>query len=243
MTSQPLVTRRLRICFDVEVQVLPLPEDVLADSPESPVLQQALIECPELLNKTLAYYAFEELFNHLSEVQNPQAWSSSGPDGDLLDAVRSIDLKFLHRLLYENLVHKATLEYLVPILVDAFTTRLIAQAQITDLESGEHLNWNAPSTSVIRYVDDRRRSSLAEVQGETVLCLNLVGFDPDDIIEAAAYELEAGFQRILVFLSDADFSPEEQDDLVVRLAETFGEMPVEIYTGPNIHFSYPGAQP
>ena len=243
MTSQPLVTRRLRICFDVEVQVLPLPEDVLADSPESPVLQQALIECPELLNKTLAYYAFDGLFDHLTEMQGVQSWLPVSPDGDLLDAARSVDVKFLHRLLFENLVYKATLEYVSPIVFDNFATRLVSQAEITDLESGEHLSWNTPSTSLVRHVDDRRRFLLAEVQGEQVLCLNLVSFDPDDIIDAAAYELEAGFQRILVFLSDADFSPEEQDDLVVRLAETFGEMPVEIYTCPNIHFSYLGAQP
>ena len=231
----PLVTRRLKICFEVEAQVLPLPRSAKAEKFELAALQQALLERPELLNQALAYYAFETVFVHLLRQDGRQDWLPSRPDVALLDAVRSVDVKFLQRLLFETLVCPIN-EYVGPIFLDGFATKLVSQAQVTDLESGESLDWKTQPQSLFRRFDEHLRFLLAEVQGEMVLCLNLIGFDPDDIIDAAAYELEAGFQRILVFLSDADFSPEEQDDLVVCLVETFGEMPVEIYTGPQAAF-------
>ena len=231
----PLVTRRLKICFEVEAQVLPLPRSAKAEKFELAALQQALLARPELLNQALAYYAFETVFVHLLRQDGRQDWLPIRPEAALLDAVRSVDVKFLHRLLFENLVCP-TSEYVEPIFLNGFATKLLSQAQVIDLESGASVNWQIRPQPLFRRFDEHLRFLLAEVQGEMVLCLNLIGFDPDDVIDAAAYELEADFQRILVFLSDADFSPEEQDDLTVRLVETFGEMPVEIYTGPKFTF-------
>ena len=231
----PFTTRHLKVCFEVEVQTLPLPNSVKTEKFELAALQQALLERPELLNQALAYYAFETIFEHLVRQDGRQDWLPLRPEAALLDAVRSVDVKFLHRLLFENLVYP-TSEYASPIFLEGFATKLLSQAQVTDLESGESLDWKIQPQPLFRRFDDHLRFLLAEVQGETVLCLNLIGFDPDDIIDAAAYELEADYQRILVFLSDADFSPEEQDDLAVRLIETFGEKPVETYTGPEFTF-------
>ena len=229
---KPILSRKLRVCFDVEVKLLPLSARRLAEAPELAALQQALVENPVLRARMLAYWALDAVNETLQGMYNADGWLNADPYDLLLDAVRQVPLSNLRRFLYEGLLHKASYDFVSDIFLEATQSQRLSQAHVTDLESSQELDWTVTAHSIFSQRDQQGRFLLAEVQGETVLCLNLShAGGVEAVLESAASEVQTPIGSVLGFV-EGSVSAGQHDDLLVRLAEAFPGLPVEIYAGP-----------
>jgi len=79
MNDQPILTRHLKVCFEVEVSALPIAPEILAEKLELSLLQQAFFGNSSLCDKTPAFWGLSEVENHLSEMQSTQSWMTEDP--------------------------------------------------------------------------------------------------------------------------------------------------------------------
>ena len=229
-----ILSRKLRVCFDVDVKLLPLSAERLAEAPELAALQQALVENPALCNRTLVYTAVDELIEYIEELADRNGWMHGDPYADCLDAWRAVPLQRLRRFLFEDLLHQTGFEYVGQIFDDPYMQgRRRSKAIVIDRETGQELDWSTVPTPLFRQTDTERRFLLVESQGEMVLCLNLShASGVEAVLEYAAGEVRLPVGSLLGCV-EGELSPERHDELLVRLAEAFPGLPVEIFAGPQ----------
>ena len=220
--TQPLLTRRLKVSFEIEAKAVLLPDRLAKEKPELLVLQQALIEHPDLLGKALVCQALRKSAINLDETKT-----------FLLEAAGGKPLHSLRPLLYEKMIPWNVPGYLKELIEHGFSAQFISQAQITDLESGEGVDLQSDPAPSFYLDPDWGRFLLAEVQGEKVLCINLVEYDLEDILGDALEVSKGDVDRILACVSAGELYPQYRNDLAMQLAKVMEWAQVEVYANPQ----------
>lgn len=244
-TSAPKFTRRLRVAFDVEVNIQPLPAEVIQHAPDLAPFQQALLGDPVLSDRMLALEVIHHLQEHMGNLY--QSKENSGwlpyPYIRLIrSAVRQMTLEQAAPFLADDLLDESDQTYILP-LVELFQSHQVSSLPvITDLDSGQPLDWQASplSSFLIRATYDEY--ALVKIGEENVLVLNLLQFPATwDIVEnltLAGSELERqnlDVQRVLVLIGAGkpELLPEVCDAIQVYCAEAFPGRQVTISQIPS----------
>ena len=236
MPPQPLLTRRVKVCFEVEVQIQPLPASLRSRKPELAVLQQVMLDNPTWLNQAIAYQALLRIADAMTI--DMDFWIPNYPEANLLNSAYEQSPESLRRLLFENLVHKSLKRYTDALYQNGFSARITDHPHANDSVTGERLCWNMGSDTFFHLQDRRHRYQTAFVEGEYILCLNLVRFKFEDMPISEANRSSFPPDRILAFVASR-LPAEEQEELLGRIRETFGDIPAEIYAAPKPNHSKP----
>ena len=232
--------RRLRISFDMEVRTNHLSDVDMGRTPETAPFLPALLNDPALSDRLAALQAIHCVLKHMDKMTSDReepGWLPYAYYDVMRPAVGSLTIdQALPLLAFEMLaagdplfirpltrLHRAELTHSLPL--------------ITDLDSGEPLDWQAEPPTPILFKSQNDEYWLVKIQGENVLVLNLLHFPStwEVVLEldATAAELQqAGLevQRILALVgnNEVHLIPEASDAIQVCCAESFPGLPVEI---------------
>lgn len=244
-------TRRLRVSFDVLVDLQPLSETAFQFTPELALFQKALLEDPALCERMLALQALDKIYRHLGEMYPGEMHSQDNRTGwlpylffDLVTAAMGrLSLRQAQSFLVDEMLGCSDLYYTLPLL-QVCQARLPDEPpfgklpMITDLDSGEALDWQTPPPPALLHETDHSAYLVVEIQGQKILALNLIGYagleEISKNLDLAAQELadlDMEVQRLLVFITgkQPDLPAEVQDALQVCCQETFPGLP------PSVH--------
>ena len=236
---------RLRIAFDVDVHIQPLPDEVLQSAPDLASFQQALLNDPALSECMLALEVIHQLQEHLDDLY-PGAecpgWLPYPHIRVIRSAVRQMTLAQATPFLAEDLLDDSDLSYTLP-LVELFQSRQVSSLpMITDLDSGQPLDWQASPPSLFLFRATYDEYALVKIGEENVLVLNLLQFPATwDIVEnlvLVSSELERqnlDVQRVLVLIGAGkpELLPDVCDAIQVYCAEAFPGRQVTISQIPS----------
>ena len=229
MINRP-ITRRVKVCFDVEVQIQPLSARRRTRKPELEVLRKALLDNPAWLDQAISYQALLQVTQRMAMEMN--IWNPFYPDDNLIHAAYEQSPESFHHLLYEHLVHRNLKPYVDALYTNSISTRIIDAPYVLDGKSGERLNWNFMGDILLSPPDNRRRYLTVFTKDKCILCLNLVRFTLEEMplskIDRRAYE----FNLILAFVAE-NLPAEAQEELTQRIQKTFDNAPVEIHAAPQ----------
>lgn len=234
------VTRRVRIAFDVEVNIQPLPEKVIQDAPGLVPFQQALLNDPVLCDRMVALEVIHHLQEHMENLyqsKEDSGWLPYPYIRVIRSAVRQMTIAQAAPFLADDLLDESDQSYIVP-LVELFQSHQVSSLPvITDLDSGQPLNWQISPISSFLFRATYDEYALVKIGDENVLVLNLLQFPATwDIVEnltLAGSELERqnlDVQRVLVLIGAGkpELLPEVCDAIQVYCAEAFPGRPVTI---------------
>lgn len=240
--SIPTVTRRVRIAFDVDVNIQPLPEKVILDAPGLAPFQQALLNDPVLCDRMVALKVIYHLLEHMGYLypsKETLRWLPYKFIRVLKSAMRQMTVDQAAPLITAEMLRTSDLAFTAP-LIDLFQVRQSNPLPtITDLDSGKPIKWQESPPASILYESTYDEYLLVKIGEENVLAVNLVNipsiWEVIDNLLAAASELKRlglSAHRLLV-IADGDepeLPSEAQDCIQVNCSKAFPGLPVEIKT-------------
>lgn len=237
--SIPTNTRRLRIAFDVDVKVQPLPDDVIEAEPGLAPFLEVILDDPDLRDRMLAFKAFHCLFENTDDfdTEDSQGRLSYSYLEVLLSAARKVSVDQATLFIIDELFAPNHLAYVTP-LVELFQACPVNDLpQVIDLDSGETISWQeAPPTSVL-YQSTDSDYLLIETRDGNILVLNLLFFPSTcevlfdlDLIANNLGQLGLGVHRVLVILGggEPDLIPDGKEAIQMRCDAVFPGLPVDI---------------
>jgi hypothetical protein len=243
--STPTVTRRVRIAFDVDVNIQPLPEKVIRDAPGLAPFQQALLNDPVLYDRMIALEVIHHLQEHMENLYQSKegaGWLPYPYIRVIRSAVRQMTLEQATPFLADDLLDESDQTYILP-LVELFQSHQVSSLPvITDLDSGQPLDWQTSPLCSFLFCATYDEYALVRIGEENVLVLNLLQFPATwDIVEnltLAGSELERqnlDVQRVLVLIGAGkpELLPEACDAIQVYCAEAFPGRQVTISQIPS----------
>lgn len=235
-----LVTQRFRICFDLDVKMTKLPNDVLGETPELAAFQQALQRSPDLLRKFLAIQALNEIDRYMDsmfEDSDEPGWLPFDQYDVLQAAAHEMRREELIPFLYEELVHTAAFDYVEPIFGLTLETRVVEPPVVHLIGGNEIVPWRERPDTILRYKDAGDRFLLVHVEQENLLVINLVhrqGLQtPLENIAAIAGDVEkldAPIYGLLCFVEteDGQLPDRQKEEVTSRCSVHFPGLPVQI---------------
>jgi len=238
----PILTRRLRIAFDVEVKIPPFPDKMLEVTPELALFHQALLNDPDLLGRVITRKALHHLHEHLAGMYDGDdgtGWLPHKFFNITASVVRQMTVDQAFYFLADELLDNSDVFQYWALLVLLESHQSNPLPVITDLDSGKPINWQESPSASILYRSSHAEYMLVKIGEENVLAVNLVYFPSTwEVIEnlaTAAGELEQlglSAQRLLIVVGgdEPELSPEVQDAIQTSCYEAFPGLPVEIKT-------------
>ena len=236
-------TRRLRISFDVQVDIRPLPEETLQTAPDLALFQQALLTDPALYERMLALQALDQLYQHLGRLyprDKDRGWLPYPFFRLMTCAMSRLSLDQALPFLVDEMLGCSDLYYTLPLAGLCQAHPPADLPAIIDLGSGQALDWQASLPTMLMHQPFYDRYLLIEIQGEKVLVLNLIYYpNPDEIdknLSQAAQELAelvtfgVEVQRLLVVITNdqPELPADVQDMLQVCCEENFPGLPLDV---------------
>ena len=244
-TPTPAITRRLRVSFDVELRLLSIHPDLLEMAPNLVRFQKALDRSPELRDRLTVLQALDCLSDQMAwinEGYKSTGWLPSSPFDVIQPVVKQMTLAEVTPFLVNALLQMSESPYAKPLFPFSLTSVGATWPVVTDLESGQALDYKERLAPAILYNDPKNRCLVVEIADGCILALNLISFedaqDTLDHLEAIAADVsDLGLTiqsvQAIVLADDPGLSPEELDDISVRCAEAFPGLPVNVYVFPG----------
>lgn len=236
----PILTRRLRVAFDVEVSIPPFPDENLEVAPDMVFFHQALLNNPDLLDRMITRKALHHLYEHMAGMyvgDDGTGWFPKKFFNITASAVRQMTVdQALYFLEDELLNNSDTFQYwALWVLLETNQTNCLPL--VTDLDTGKSLSWEAvPPVSLLhRSIDNKYL--LVQIRDENVLVLNLMDYPSTwEIIENLAItagELDGlglEVQRLLIIFgrNKLELSLNVHDAILAHCDEAFPGLPVEM---------------
>lgn len=237
----PILTRRLRVSFDLELNLLPVSPELLEQTPSLATFQQALQRSPELLDRLLALQALDSLYDYSGGARKSKEGFGQLPYSpfDVIQAaLNQVTLSEALPFLFFVLTDMAGSIYGESLFLLRRTALASSLPVITDLDSSKILSYQECPASPILYQDPHDRYLVIEIAGERILVLNMIYFEDAqeelyhlDAIAADLSNLGLTILRVqvIVLAEGRDLSSKEKDDISVVCAETFPNLPVNVY--------------
>jgi len=236
----PILTRRLRVAFDVEVSIPPFLDENLEVAPDMAFFHQAMLNDPDLLDRMITRKALHHLYEHMAGMyvgDDGTGWFPKKFFNITASVVRQMTVdQALYFLADELRNNSDTFQYWA-----LFVLLEIQQANclplVTDMDSGKPLSWQTiPPVSLLHRAIDNKYL-LVQIRDENVLVLNLIDYPSSwEIVEnlaMTASELERSgldVHRLLIIFGryKPELSLDVHDAILAHCSDAFPGVPVDI---------------